>query len=561
MGNKFLFCKTKFAEKKLKGLLKSLLEFPTRFFLLLFSGLLFFPFLGNVHLFDWDEINFAESAREMLVTGNWRMVQINYELFYEKPPFFIWLQALSMKFWGVNEYAARFPNAVCGVLTVLIVWAIGRRLYTGRLATYWSLLFCASLLPHFYFKSGIIDPFFNLFIFLGIYFIYLISFKNEFDDRKTHRWKQRWLVILSAVFTGLAVLTKGPVGMLLIVLTTLVVFVWNKGKFAVGIKHLFTWLFWLSVIVALWLTLEYKQNGVKFLRPFIDYQIRLLTTQDAGHGGPWYYHFVVLLLGCFPASILALAGFKNDKSDGFEQDTFRRWMFALLGVVLVVFSIVQTKIVHYSSLAFFPITFFGAYYLEKLMSGKFKLKGWIVLLLSVMGLLLLTSLIVLPVLGNKMYKIQPYAKNDFISEALNAKVYWSKNDFIPAVIFGLLFFASIALFTTSKLKQAIALLLFSTAIFAHLAMVWFVPRVERYSQGALIDFIQEKRNENCIIEASGFKSYAPLFYGNRKPNSEYNDSTKHFIVTKINRLEEVKTWFYTKEIGRKNGFVFLEEVK
>jgi len=30
----------------------------------------FVPFLGAVHLFDWDEINFAESAREMLVTGN-----------------------------------------------------------------------------------------------------------------------------------------------------------------------------------------------------------------------------------------------------------------------------------------------------------------------------------------------------------------------------------------------------------------------------------------------------------------------------------------------------------
>ncbi|MBX2910136.1 MAG: glycosyltransferase family 39 protein [Chitinophagales bacterium] len=543
----------------MKALLKSLLEFPTRFFLVVFAGLLFFPFLGNVHLFDWDEINFAESAREMLVTDNWRMVQINFELFHEKPPFFIWLQALSMKIWGVNEYAARFPNAVCGVLTVLIVWTIGRRLYSGRLATYWSLLFCASLLPQFYFKSGIIDPFFNLFIFLGLYFIYLISFKNEFDDRKTFRWKHRWFIILSALFTGLAVLTKGPVAILLIVLTTLTVFIWNRGKFAVGISHFFLWLFWLFVIIFLWIGIEMKQDGLKFIKPFFEYQIRLLTTNDAGHGGPWYYHFVVLLFGCFPASIFAIAGFKNVKSDGFEQDTFRRWMFALLGVVLVVFTIVQTKIVHYSSLAFFPITFFGAYYLEKVMEGRVKFKGRVILAISVVSLLLLAVLIVIPVIGNKMYKIQPFAKADFVSEALNAAVYWSKMDFIPAVIFGILFIASISLFLMQKLKQAIALLLFTTAIFVQLNLVWFAPRIERYSQGALIDFLVEKQNENCRIEALGFKSYAPLFYGKQKPISSYPPDATQYVVTKINRLEEVKTWINADEIGRKNGYVFLKK--
>jgi 4-amino-4-deoxy-L-arabinose transferase-like glycosyltransferase len=562
LGNKFVFCKAEHFEKSLKGLLKSLLEFPTRFFLVILSGLLFFPFLGQVHLFDWDEINFAESAREMLLTGNWRMVQINFEPFYEKPPLFIWLQALSMKYWGVNEYAARFPNAACGVLTVLIVWSIGRRIYNGRLATYWSLLFCASLLPHFYFKSGIIDPFFNLFIFLGLFFIYLISFKNEFDDRKTIRTKQRWYVIFSAIFTGLAVLTKGPVAVLLIVLTTLIVFIWNKGKLAIDFKHLMIWFFWLSVIIALWLSVEYRQNGTKFLIGFFKYQIRLLTTSDAGHGGPWYFHLLVLLLGCFPASVLALAGFKNDRSDSFEQDTFRRWMFALLGVVLIVFSMVQTKIIHYSSLAFFPITFFGAYYIDKVLSHKLKLHGWVALLISLIGMLLLIAMIVVPVLGNKMYKIQPFAKGDFASEALQAQVYWSKSDFIPAVIYGVFFVASIALFTINdKAKTAIALLLFSTIIYTHLSLIWFLPRIERYTQGALIDFIKEKENENGIIESAGFKSYAPLFYGKQKPRHQYPATANHYIITKVHRAEEVKKWYQTREIGRKNGYVFLEKIK
>ena len=77
---------------------------------LILSGLallFFLPCLGGVHLFDWDEINFAECAREMLVTGDWMQPQIDFEPFWEKPPLFFWMQALSMTMLGVNELAAR----------------------------------------------------------------------------------------------------------------------------------------------------------------------------------------------------------------------------------------------------------------------------------------------------------------------------------------------------------------------------------------------------------------------------------------------------------------------
>ncbi|MFC2102048.1 ArnT family glycosyltransferase [Bacteroidota bacterium] len=55
------------------------------------SALLFFPLLGRVLLFDWDEINFAECAREMIVSGNYSMVQIDFLPFWEKPPLYIWM--------------------------------------------------------------------------------------------------------------------------------------------------------------------------------------------------------------------------------------------------------------------------------------------------------------------------------------------------------------------------------------------------------------------------------------------------------------------------------------
>ncbi|GAB1441405.1 hypothetical protein MASR2M39_02390 [Ignavibacteriales bacterium] len=91
-------------------------DLKIKLFIILISAILFLPFLGDVHLFDWDEINFAEASREMIETGDYLRVHIDYEPFYEKPPLFFWIQVLSMKMFGVNEFAARFPNAMFGIV-------------------------------------------------------------------------------------------------------------------------------------------------------------------------------------------------------------------------------------------------------------------------------------------------------------------------------------------------------------------------------------------------------------------------------------------------------------
>src|SRR6201997_2695664 len=146
------------------------------------SALLFIPFLGSVHLFDWDEINFAECAREMLVTHNYGRVQLNFKPFWEKPPLFIWLQVLSMKIFGVNEFAARFPDAICGIATLNIIYYYGRKFNDHKFALLWVFSYAASFLPFLYFKSGIIDPWFNLFIFLSICFL-LEWFNNNVKEK------------------------------------------------------------------------------------------------------------------------------------------------------------------------------------------------------------------------------------------------------------------------------------------------------------------------------------------------------------------------------------------
>jgi 4-amino-4-deoxy-L-arabinose transferase-like glycosyltransferase len=61
------------------------------------AAIFYIPFIGGVHLFDWDEINFAEISREMIRTNDYLTVQVNYQPFFEKPPLFMWMQVVCMK--------------------------------------------------------------------------------------------------------------------------------------------------------------------------------------------------------------------------------------------------------------------------------------------------------------------------------------------------------------------------------------------------------------------------------------------------------------------------------
>ena len=163
----------------------------------------FQPNIGVVHLFDWDEINFAECAREMILTGDYFRPQIDFEPFWEKPPLFIWMQVLSMKAFGITEYAARFPNVICGMLTLLFVYFEGRKYANEAFGASWVMAFVCSLLPSFYFRSGIIDPWFNLFIFSGLWYFFK-AHKQESESPNTLNW-----ILFSGLLCGLGVLTKG----------------------------------------------------------------------------------------------------------------------------------------------------------------------------------------------------------------------------------------------------------------------------------------------------------------------------------------------------------------
>lgn len=539
-------------------IIQRLTQFPTQLLLIAIGALLFLPFIGNVHLFDWDEINFAESAREMLVTDNWRVVQINYQPFYEKPPLFIWLQALSMQQFGINEYAARLPNAIAGIITLLVVFNAGRNIYKSQFGVLWALMFCASILPQIYFKSGLIDPVFNLLIFLGIFFLFKVTAINDFEPAKTTRKNRRYYLLLSGLFIGLAALTKGPVAILVTVLTSLVYFIVNRGKLKLEITDFVVWGITVSSVVMIWLGFEIRADGISFLKEFYTYQVRLLTTRDAGHGGPFYYHFIVLLIGVFPASALMWGAFRKNLHDDPAQLGFKRWMIYLLCVVLVIFSIVQTKIIHYSSLCWYPITFLAAYYLNNLFDGRIKWNWKQTTPLLILDVLIVTAFTGGVFLMQRQDVFINYVKDPFAVDCLKAKVLWTRNDLFFGLGYIVCIIIAILLSQTKNVKWGTYLLLISSTVFINTLMTLIIPRVERYSQHALIEFLETKQQENCTIQPAFFKSYAHYFYARVKPPIAGDTTQTEYVITKSSKAEQVmKDDGRRRELYRKNGWVFI----
>ena len=521
------------------------------------SLLLFIPFLGKVHLFDWDEINFAECAREMVTSGKYSTVTIDYLPFWEKPPLFIWMQALSMKIFGINEFAARLPNVVAALFTILTLMYHGAQHQNRKFGYWWAAFYIGSFLPNMYFHSGIIDPWFNLFIFNSIAFYYLGTSKQRIPE-----------FLFAGLFAGLAVMTKGPVAILLIASSVFLFHLITKFKCFPKFKYVILTLITALVISLLWFFLLWISGNKAIITQFLDYQVRLFQTKDAGHGGPIYYHWLVLLLGCFPASFFALGSFFRKDS---YQNPFNTMLFISGVFTLVLFSIVQTKIIHYSSFCYFFLTYFAAITVSKSEKAN-RISTWITLAYLALLALGIGVLVYIQVYGNGIASYLTI-KDPFALANLQAAEPWNPIDFLPALIWLSAIAVGIYFMLTERLKQAILTLLVAVPIGILSIQATILPHIEQYTQRAAISFYESKAKQNVYLIPLGFKSYAHLFYGQIKPHHNKNrfneawicsDSTDlpvYYVARIPMHKNYLKTYPNLKKIAMKNGFVFLTQKK
>jgi len=345
----------------------------------------------------------------------------------------------------------------------------------------------------------------------------------------------------------------------------------NHFRFRFSFTDLLLFLGVLILSGGFWFILQILNGNFHIILDFIEYQVRLFNTQDAGHGGFLFYHFVVLFFGVFPASIFALVGFRKDPSENPSQKMFHRWMVILFWVVLILFTIVRTKIVHYSSLCYFPLTFLAARVIYQIVTKRRRYPGWFtpfIITIGVLYAILVGSLQFVDTFKQRIID-SGMIHDQFAVGNLQHNADWTGAEFI----IGLLLLAGLVTFLillrNGKTGRAIITVFTSVLLFTFLTVVYVAPRIEGYSQRAAIEFYQSLQGKDFYIGTLGFKSYAQYFY-TRKPKPENANAYQNewlmsgdidknaYFVTKINKKDRfLKQYPQLEELYVKNGFVFL----
>lgn len=272
------------------------------------SALVFFSGLGNYPLFNPDEALYAEPAREMLDTGEYVTTLLNYVVRFTKPPLCIWAMALCYKVFGVSEFAARFFGAACGTVLVAVTYLSIARFVSIRAALAGSLTLASAPLFVFTAREAITDMPLSLFG-AGAQLAFFHAYRDSY---------KRKLLYLGYVLIGLAVMTKGPVG---VVLPVAILAVWHflKGDLLSALKSYapISGALIVAAIALPWFCLEiYLTKGAYFQEFIVRENFQRFTTVVDAHKQPFYYHAVAMLGGYFPwtlylpqAVVAAVAGY------------------------------------------------------------------------------------------------------------------------------------------------------------------------------------------------------------------------------------------------------------
>jgi 4-amino-4-deoxy-L-arabinose transferase-like glycosyltransferase len=336
-------------------------------------------FFYNLHafpLFDLDEGAFSEATREMLARGDFISPYLYGAPRFDKPVMIHWLQMASVGLLGWNEFALRLPSAVAASVWVLLIYGFLRRVRDERTGIYAAVAMAASLEIPVIAKAAIADAVLNLFLTAALLAAYLYYREG----------RKAWLYACFAAM-GLGFLTKGPVAVLIPLVTTLVFYLsegrwraWRRAAFDPAGLLIF-------IAVALpWYAVQYLHQGNAFIEGFFfKHNLGRFENPMESHSGNILYYVPVVILGVLPYTAVLFSTLARGRA--LWRDELGRFGLIWFGFVLVFFSLSGTKLPHYVVYGY-P----GLFMLMALSGERLPGRGW----LFMPSLLLFAALLLLP---------------------------------------------------------------------------------------------------------------------------------------------------------------------
>ena len=375
--------------------------------LTLLCGCVYLIGLKTTHLWDDDETYFAQVAREMFERGDWIVPWFNQELFSHKPPVMYWLMMGSFHLFGVNEFAARLPAALFGLANVLLVWRLGRRLYSER-AGFWSAVALATSLNFVVIaRAAACDAELTFFCTLAVYLFVRGTWPARTDTEATiptalQPRLSTWIGVYAAM--GAAVLTKGPIGVLLpgcviglflllakefpaVSQTTeepaspLWSRLWSAARrtgsllspgrlfgTAWGMRPLLAIAMVLLVAGPWFLAVALRTNGEFLVGFFGTHHFHRFTAKMDNHAGPAWFYLAAICVGFFPWILFLRPGaiemvrrFRQEPSHRHADLLLLAWVTTWVGF----FSMATTKFPHYVVPAYPALALFTGSFLSR----------------------------------------------------------------------------------------------------------------------------------------------------------------------------------------------------
>ncbi len=322
--------------------------------------------LSELPLAEMDDITHAVMGKSILLTRDWFTMHEGLQVSFLKPPLYFWLEAVLFKLFGVADYWARFPGAVCGFITLLLAYRIAI-LTAGRKAAFWAvMLLCTST---FFMKSSrraMLDIPTTMALCLGVWAL----IKADFLGR-------RGFYLLAGLSLAIGYYFKAVQGLYLLGIAG-AYFVLSGGIRRLLNPWLICGLALAAGLIGAWAWPQYLHNGAGFLYS----QSGIGPIMDRGIPGQTNPFYIPLfkLFGVFawtPFSIFGVwAAYKRK-----DQPVERRAILLLLcwiAVVIGALSVSKVFYVRYLLAAFVPLAVFGGLAVERLLAGRDheQLRAW-----------------------------------------------------------------------------------------------------------------------------------------------------------------------------------------
>ena len=288
--------------------------------------------LGSYGLWEPDEARYAEIAREMLQSGNWIVPHLNYVAYVEKPPLLYWLTTLSLRIFGVSEFAARLPVALSAIIGILATYFFALRAFGRRHAILAAAILATTPLYALMAQVLTTDMMLTAFVTITTFALYL-------------HWQEggRWCWI-SYVAMGLAVMSKGPVGAALPILSMLIWLALNRELRGAIAKFRAVPGLLLTILIATpWFVAMTIRAPGFFDFYFVGEHLRRVFETDYSHSEAFYFYLPVLAIGLLPWSLLV--PFLTWRA--IPRNPARSFCAVAASVTVVAFSCASAKLIPY----------------------------------------------------------------------------------------------------------------------------------------------------------------------------------------------------------------------